>query len=139
MAEKRSPCDEFDSGFVPALVSKEDKFFEANGLHTALNSLPLNSGGVAALSATDEYKAYVKRMVPWKFEYRDKVTRFIGTKSDITNMINCQLLIMIFNIISMVLISIILQSMEVYNLCGKDVPCIPGTGEEEKKRIKTIK
>jgi hypothetical protein len=29
--------------------------------------------------------------------------------------------------------------MEAYNLCGKNVPCIEGEGESEKKKIKKYK
>ena len=40
-----------------------------------------------------------------------------------------QLLIMIVNIYACLAVSIILTISEVYNLLGKDVPCIEGVGE----------
>lgn len=39
---------------------------------------------------------------------------------------------MIINIYTCLAVSIILTMIEVYNLCGYDVPCIDGEGENEK-------
>ena len=50
-----------------------------------------------------------------------------------------QTVVMLINIIACICLSILLTASEVYNLCGKDVPCIDGKGEEEKKKIKRIK
>jgi hypothetical protein len=46
---------------------------------------------------------------------------------------------MIIAILVCLFVSIILQAMEVYNLCGKNVPCVEGEGEEEKIKIKKYK
>jgi len=45
----------------------------------------------------------------------------------------------VVNIFACIAISIILQISEVYNMMGKDVPCIDGEGETEKKRIEMYK
>ncbi len=46
---------------------------------------------------------------------------------------------MIINIIVCLAVSVFLNISMVYNLMGKDVPCIDGVGDEEKKRIDKIK
>lgn len=50
-----------------------------------------------------------------------------------------QVIVMIVNILTCITVSIILQISEIYNLLGKDVPCIDGEGDAEKKRILLFK
>jgi hypothetical protein len=50
-----------------------------------------------------------------------------------------QLIVMVIGIISGIMLGIILSYMELQNLRGKDIACIAGEGEEERKRIKKIK
>lgn len=46
---------------------------------------------------------------------------------------------MVINIIAAIVLSVILTGMEVANLCGCDLPCISGDGDDERKRIILIR
>lgn len=64
---------------------------------------------------------------------------FVESSSTIKDLKNAQLAAMVIGIIVCLLVSIILSFSQVYNLCGKDVPCISGKGAEELQRIVCIK
>lgn len=64
---------------------------------------------------------------------------FVDSAATIKNLKTAQLVAMVVGILVCILVSIILSISQVYNLCGKDVPCISGKGEEELKKIICIK
>ena len=46
---------------------------------------------------------------------------------------------MVINILICVIVSIILQISDIYDLLGYEVPCIPGKGQDELNRINSLK
>ena len=46
---------------------------------------------------------------------------------------------MVINILICVIVSIILQISDIYDLLGYDVPCIPGKGQDELNKINSLK
>lgn len=64
---------------------------------------------------------------------------FVDSADTISNLKSAQLVVMIINIIVCLAVSVFLNISMVYNLMGKDVPCIDGVGDEEKVRIVRIK
>lgn len=81
------------------------------------------------------YKNYYRNVIICRFEDRKLIKFMLDNEGILRGMRTAQLVIMIVNIIVCFIVSICLTISEVYNLCGKDVPCIPGEGVEEKLRI----
>jgi len=67
-----------------------------------------------------------------------KLKDFVDCADSVKNIKTAQLACVIINVIVCLMV-IALQVSQVYNLCGKDVPCISGSGEKEQIRIIRIK
>ncbi|KRX08431.1 hypothetical protein PPERSA_12912 [Pseudocohnilembus persalinus] len=138
MVDQRSKCKDTDDRFdkyTSPIQNSEYTYFAANDLEIELNALPDFS-----LKTNDYYyNAYFRKFIQWDVEERDSLRDVVNKHDKVDTMSSSQLVVMVINIIVCIVVSIILTISQVYNLCGKDVPCIEGDGEAEQIRIKRIK
>jgi hypothetical protein len=90
-------------------------------------------------ASSGNYYLKIRPFLAWDSESRSDLKRLIEIEDDIRSMNTYQILIMVFSIIMCIVISIILTFSQVYNLMGKDVPCIQGDGDSEQEKIKFYK
>jgi len=85
------------------------------------------------------WKMFGRDYIPWKISCREKMETFIDKSQNVNRLKSAQLALLIIGMTSTVALGLVLSFMEFQNLRGVDLPCIPGKGEEERKRIKKIK
>lgn len=136
LKRNKTRCSEYDQRFTEFASLGEQTYFAMNQMNTKLTQLP---GYLQTLDNKYRYGAYYRNFLQWEPIWRDQIPKLIDFQDEINYMKTYQVIVMIINILLCITVSIFLQISEIYNLLGKDVPCIPGEGDAEKKRILLIK
>ncbi|KAL4454318.1 hypothetical protein ABPG74_012275 [Tetrahymena malaccensis] len=135
----RSSCSQFDPTFTQNGFSiPENKYFVLNMNSTDYKILS-NYSGIQIPSSTAPFNTYQRNYLSWSIPKRNLMKGFVDASNSLTDLKNAQLVVMIINIIVCIMVSIVLQVSEVYNLMGKDVPCFEGSRDEESAKIKKTK
>ncbi|EDK31378.2 transmembrane protein, putative (macronuclear) [Tetrahymena thermophila SB210] len=135
----RTSCSSFDPTFVQNGFSiPENRYFMLNMNPTDYTTLT-NYPGIQIPSSTSPFNTFQRNYLSWNIPNRNLMKDFVDASSSLNDLKSAQLVVMIINIFVCIMVSIILTVSEVYNLMGKDVPCIDGQGDEEQAKIKKTK
>ncbi|KAL4500467.1 hypothetical protein ABPG72_003418 [Tetrahymena utriculariae] len=135
----RTSCSSYDPTFVSNGFSiPENRYYMLNMNPTDYTTL-INYPGIQIPSSTSPFQTYQRNYLSWNIANRNLIKDFVDASDSLKDLKNAQLVVMIINIFVVIIVSIILNVSEVYNLMGKDVPCIDGQGDEEQAKIKKTK
>ena len=137
MKSKRTHCSDYDNRWSIVSTIAEPGFYSGNGQSGLTTTLP---GFV--ISSSYSWSQSIRNNFQWSYS---STCREFGYKvyvyKDQYNLAsNFQVVIMAINIVAAIFLSILFPFFEIQNLRGVDLPCFPGKGEEEEKKIeKTAK
>ncbi|EAS04244.2 transmembrane protein, putative (macronuclear) [Tetrahymena thermophila SB210] len=135
----RSSCSQFDPTFIQNGFSiPENRYFIMN-MNSSDYKILSNYSGIQIPSSTAPFNTYQRNYLSWSIPKRNLMKGFVDASNSLTDLKNAQLVVMIINIFVCIMVSIVLNISEVYNLMGKDVPCFEGSRDEESAKIKKTK
>jgi hypothetical protein len=150
LKSKRTSCGSAGNTKWTATDSiTEQQLFTANSLYAyvtpGLDNFDETTKGLNGYypntksGADYNWKLFSRRYVPWTMKCRDRMKPLVEKTDFVTALRKAQLGVLVVGILSGVVLGIVLSYMELQNLRGKDIACIQGEGEDERKRIKRIK
>ncbi|EAS03573.2 transmembrane protein, putative (macronuclear) [Tetrahymena thermophila SB210] len=130
----RTSCSTYDPTFVQNGFSiPENRYYILNMNptdYTTLTKYP----GIQIPSSTSQFYTFQRNYLSWNITNRNLMKDFVEASSSLNDLYKAQLVVMIINIFVCLIVSIILNVLELLGLLGKDVSCI--NGQAKIKKIK---
>ncbi len=97
-------------------------------------------GYAATIKDTNVYNLMHRAYIPWYQKCKTDFHELIDKRADaMATMAGVQGILTFIIVLCGFANGVVLSVMETYNMCGKDVPCIDGSGKEEAKKIRRYK
>jgi len=125
-------------GFQEVYSISEYDLFAANNKLTEVQSLPQYYDTNQLKNF--QWKLMARTYMPWaNGTCREYVEQFHSRSKDFRKLAGYQTANLVISIISGIFVGLMIPAMELANLLGYDLPCFPGKGAEELRRVRRFK
>ena len=108
-----------------------------NGVISATSAIP---NYASTIKNSNVYNLMHRGYIPWYQKCKSDFHELLDKRADaMASMAGIQAILTAIIVLCGFANGVVLSILETYNMCGKDVPCIDGSGKAEAKRIKSYK